>query len=145
MLTHWLLLKHFIYLFAKNCGLRECNENKQTSKRFDQSNRIIRRVILLLPSCHRTCMNKTLNFNVLVFIFLFIIHYIHIHMSFTQWQWFWTSNSRFLHMLQKELKMCITSHNPLWRSMVYRKIMTAAFLWSFYNRGIIVHNPQFIY
>ena len=32
--------------------------------------------------------------------------------------------------------MCITSPNPLWRSMVYRRMKTAAF-----HRGRIVHNP----
>ena len=30
----------------------------------------------------------------------------------------------FLQIVSKG-KMCITSHNPLWRSMVYRRIMTA--------------------
>ena len=37
----------------------------------------------------------------------------------------------FLHILLKgEICTYITSHNPLWRSFVYRRKMTAAFLWS---------------
>ena len=34
----------------------------------------------------------------------------------------------FLHIMSNG-KMCITSRNPLWRSMVYRRKMTAAFRW----------------
>ena len=45
------------------------------------------------------------------------------------WHNFELQMHRFLHIVLKG-EMFITSHNPLWCSMVYRRIMTAAFLWS---------------
>ena len=42
-----------------------------------------------------------------------------------------SSNARISsHCVKWTAHLCITSHNPLWRGMVYRRIMTAAFLWS---------------
>ena len=49
--------------------------------------------------------------------------------STCNWHDFELQMDGFLHIVSKE-EMCITSHNPLWGSMVYRRIMTVAFLWS---------------
>ena len=45
------------------------------------------------------------------------------------WRCYVVSNNT-LFLIMSKGEVCITSHNPLWRSMVYRRIMTAASLWS---------------
>ena len=47
--------------------------------------------------------------------------------STCNWHYLKLQMHGFLHIVSKG-EMCITSHNPLWRSMVYHRIMTATFL-----------------
>ena len=48
---------------------------------------------------------------------------------------------RFPHIVSKG-EMCFTSYNPLGHNMVYRRIMTATFIWSLQNHGRMFFNSH---
>ena len=55
-------------------------------------------------------------------------HHIENVKSTYDWHDFEFQMNRFFHVVPKE-EVCITSRNPLWRSVVYPRIMITAILW----------------
>ena len=129
--------------FRRRGGYSETNTGKSTLFRFYHDNKIELIVFLYRRTKYVNLWRHTSKTAVAVapsWFFFFLIshmlirniqgkHHIWNVKSTCYWHDFELQMHRFLHIVSKG-EMCITSHSPVWRSMVYRRIMTAAFLWS---------------